>query len=74
MMRVRLLASVLTLGLLLAACSRDCVACGNVEVERETIRQVVVNLCASEVPDPEPGEAICAEPATVNYTFVAATQ
>jgi len=69
-MQVRFAVLVVALGLLLSACSSDCVACRDVSPERA--RQVVVNLCASDVPDPVAGEEICAEPATVSYKFVAA--
>jgi hypothetical protein len=73
-MSLRLPLIVLGLALALAGCSRDCVACGAVGAERDAIQQVVVNLCASEVPDPEEGEGICAEAATVSYRFVAPGQ
>jgi hypothetical protein len=71
-MRVRLFALLVALSLVLSACSSDCVACRDVSTERPL--QVVVNLCASEVPDPVAGEEICAEPATVSYKFVATGQ
>jgi hypothetical protein len=68
MSRLRAFALVIGLGILLAACNADCVACKDVE----RVGVVVVNLCVSEVPDPVQGEKICAEPASVTYTFVPA--
>ena len=69
----RLLALSMALALALAGCARDCVACRDAGAGRAEVKVVVVNLCASEVPDPEAGEGICAEPASINYAFVGGT-
>jgi len=73
MKAVRALTLVVVFTLVLAGCARDCVACRDAGAGRAEVKVVVVNLCASEVPDPEAGEGICAEPASINYAFVGGT-
>jgi hypothetical protein len=57
------------LGQVLSSCTGDCAACRDVGSD-PVPGVVVVNLCASEVPDPEAGESICAEPTRVRYLLV----
>ena len=64
MNRATLLALALAATLTLSACTSDCGPCSD---PTNPIRQVIVNLCASEVPDPTDGEVICAEPTTIQY-------
>ncbi len=70
MRRILPLTLLTTLAILaLSACSNDCPACSGLRDDAK-IQTIDVQLCGSEVPDPETNEQICTEITNVTYTFV----
>lgn len=53
--------------LALSACSNDCPACNTLQPNTLSIQ-----LCGSEVPDPQADERICTEVTNVTYTLAKA--
>ena len=55
--------------IVLSACSNDCPSCNGLR-DDGTLQTIDVQLCGSEVPDPDVSERICTEITNVTYTFV----